>query len=93
MIGTDKAQPVGQVMPKPVSIGVKFGAPLDFSRYTGMENDRVVLRAITDEIMYALVDLSGQEYVDEYAATVKARITAEKAAARKQSGEAGPDQG
>jgi len=80
MIGTDKAQPLGQVMPKPVSIGVKFGEPLDFTRYAGMENDRVVLRAITDEIMYALMDLSGQEYVDEYAATVKARMAAEKAA-------------
>jgi len=88
MIGTDKAQPIGQVMPKPVSIGVRFGEPLDFSRYAGMENDRVVLRAITDEIMYALMDLSGQEYVDEYAATVKARIAAEKAKHKSEAAEA-----
>lgn len=82
MIGTEKAQAVGQTMPKPMSIGVKFGEPLDFSRYAGMENDRVVLRAITDEIIYAIMDLSGQEYVDVYAATVKARIAAEKSAAK-----------
>ena len=39
-----------------------------------------VLRSITDEIMYALMDLSGQEYVDMYAARAK-QLKAEKAAA------------
>jgi len=39
-----------------------------------MENDRFILRSVTDEIMYALMSLSGQEYVDIYAATQKARI-------------------
>jgi 1-acyl-sn-glycerol-3-phosphate acyltransferase len=73
------------VIPKPISLGVKFGEPLDFSRYAGMENDRVVLRSITDEIIYSIMDLSGQEYVDEYAATVKARIAAQKAAAKRAS--------
>ena len=51
---------------------VRFGRPLDFSRYEGLENDRYILRAITDEIMYELMQLSGQEYVDQYAAKVKA---------------------
>lgn len=50
---------------------MKFGKPLDFSRYYGMEEDRLVLRAVTDEIMYALMELSGQEYVDKYAASAK----------------------
>jgi 1-acyl-sn-glycerol-3-phosphate acyltransferase len=50
---------------------VKFGRPLDFSRYEGMENDRFILRAITDEIMYELMRLSGQEYVDLYAPQAK----------------------
>ena len=46
---------------------MRFGKPLDFSRYEGMENDRYILRAITDEIMYEIMQLSGQEYVDLYA--------------------------
>ncbi len=83
MIDTDKAQQVGQVIPKSMPIGVVFGEPLDFSRYKGMENDRFVLRAVTDEIVYAILRLSDQEYVDIYAATAKARIAAEKAAERR----------
>jgi 1-acyl-sn-glycerol-3-phosphate acyltransferase len=50
---------------------VRFGKPLDFSRYEGMESDRFILRAITDEIMYELMRLSGQEYVDLYAPQAK----------------------
>ncbi len=78
MIGTNVAQPIGQVIPKPMRLGVVFGEPLDFSRYRGMENDRFILRSVTDEIMYALLLISGQEYVDMYAATAKARIAAGK---------------
>jgi 1-acyl-sn-glycerol-3-phosphate acyltransferase len=81
MIGTDEAQPIGQVIPKPMRIGIVIGEPLDFSRYKGMENDRFILRSVTDEIMYALMTLSGQEYVDIYAATAKARIAAGHASA------------
>jgi 1-acyl-sn-glycerol-3-phosphate acyltransferase len=51
-----------------------FGEPLDFSRYYGMEDDRLIQRSVTDEIMYELMRLSGQEYVDEYAAVVKLRL-------------------
>jgi 1-acyl-sn-glycerol-3-phosphate acyltransferase len=59
-----------------VRIGIKIGEPLDFSRYEGMESDRFILRSITDEIMYRLMELSGQEYVDIYAATMKERLAA-----------------
>ena len=45
---------------------VRFGRPLDFSRYMGMEGSLAVLRSITDEIMYAISELSDQEYVDRY---------------------------
>jgi 1-acyl-sn-glycerol-3-phosphate acyltransferase len=76
MIGTDKAQPTGKVVPKIMRIGVRIGKPLDFSRYEGMEDDRFVLRSITDEIMYELMLLSGQEYVDMYATSMKDRILA-----------------
>ncbi|WP_425425671.1 lysophospholipid acyltransferase family protein [Bowdeniella nasicola] len=74
MIGTNIAQPIGKRIPKLVRIGVVIGEPLDFSRYRGLENDRFILRSVTDEIMYSLMQLSGQEYVDMYAATVKAKV-------------------
>ncbi|WP_035812733.1 lysophospholipid acyltransferase family protein [Jiangella gansuensis] len=77
MIGTAEMQPAGRVIPKVMRPGIRFGKPLDFSRYEGMENDRHVLRSVTDEIMYALMELSGQEYVDVYAASVKAAKPAE----------------
>jgi 1-acyl-sn-glycerol-3-phosphate acyltransferase len=56
---------------KLLQVRVKFGEPLDFSRYEGMAGDRFVERSITDEIMYDIMTLSGQEYVDVYGATVK----------------------
>ena len=76
MINTEVAQPLGKVLPRPVRIGIVFGEPLDFSRYQGMQEDRFILRSVTDEIMYSLMRLSGQEYVDVYAATQKARLAA-----------------
>ena len=78
MIGTHTAQPIGQRIPSRTNIGMVIGEPLDFSRYKGLENDRFVLRSITDEIMYALMALSGQEYVDLYAADVKKAMDSEK---------------
>jgi 1-acyl-sn-glycerol-3-phosphate acyltransferase len=82
MIGTDKVQPIGRRMPRLGRVGVVIGRPLDFSRYDGMEDDRFVLRSITDEIMYELMELSGQEYVDVYAATMKERLTAARKSVR-----------
>ena len=73
MIGTNIAQPIGTRIPRLRPIGVVIGEPLDFSRYAGLEDDRFVLRSVTDEIMYEIMRLSGQEYVDQYAATVKAK--------------------
>jgi 1-acyl-sn-glycerol-3-phosphate acyltransferase len=75
MIGTDKVQPIGTRLPNIRRIGMIFGEPLDFSRYQGQAEDRVVQRKVTDEIMFELMRLSGQEYVDEYAAVVKLRLT------------------
>ncbi len=74
MIGTDKAQPTGKKLPKIMRIGIRIGRPLSFARYEGMEDDRFVLRSITDEIMYELMLLSDQEYVDEYATSMKSRL-------------------
>jgi 1-acyl-sn-glycerol-3-phosphate acyltransferase len=71
MVGTDKVNPIGSKMWHRRPIRIRIGEPLDFSRYDGLAGDRFVERSITDEIMYALMELSGQEYVDVYAAKVK----------------------
>ncbi|MFI0942287.1 lysophospholipid acyltransferase family protein [Streptomyces sp. NPDC021020] len=81
MIDTEKVQPVGKVVPKlSIRPGIRIGKPLDFSRYDGMEGDRFILRSITDEVMYEIMKLSGQEYVDIYATAAK-RLLAESAKA------------
>ncbi|WP_093802036.1 1-acyl-sn-glycerol-3-phosphate acyltransferase [Streptomyces sp. Wb2n-11] len=79
MVGTFEIQPPGQVVPRIKRVTIRFGEPLDFSRYAGMENEKAVLRAVTDEIMYAILGLSGQEYVDRYAAEAKAEQAQERA--------------
>jgi 1-acyl-sn-glycerol-3-phosphate acyltransferase len=76
MVGTDKVSPAGTRMWRPHPVEIRFGAPLDFSRYAGMAGDRFVERSMVDEIMYSLMDLSGQEYVDIYATSVKEREAA-----------------
>lgn len=72
MVGTFEIWPPGRVLPKTRPVAILFGEPLDFSRFAGMEHQKAVLRAVTDEITYAILGLSGQEYVDRYAADVKA---------------------
>jgi 1-acyl-sn-glycerol-3-phosphate acyltransferase len=74
MVDTDTMMPIGQRLPNVVRIGVVIGEPLDFSRFSGMEGDRYILRSITDEIMVALQRLGEQEYEDVYASTVKDRL-------------------
>jgi 1-acyl-sn-glycerol-3-phosphate acyltransferase len=88
MIGTDKVQPIGKRVPNIRRIGMIFGEPLDFSRYYGMADDRLIQRSVTDEIMYELMRLSGQEYVDEYAAVVKLRLAGKALAGKALAGEA-----
>lgn len=78
LIGTDKVQPLGRTIPSLRRVGVVFGKPLDFSRYANVPEDRFLLRSLTDEIMYEILRLSGQEYVDAYASTVKTRLLTEK---------------
>ncbi|GAA4546069.1 lysophospholipid acyltransferase family protein [Pseudonocardia xishanensis] len=86
MIGTDKVNPIGSTLWRPGHVHVKIGEPLDFSRYEGMAGDRFIERSMTDEIMYSLMELSGQTYVDLYAASVKER--AEQARKAEQADEA-----
>ena len=71
MIGTREIQPPHVIKPRLRRVGIRVGKPLDFSRYAGMEDDRFVLRSVTDEMMYELMQLSGQRYVDMYASRAK----------------------
>jgi 1-acyl-sn-glycerol-3-phosphate acyltransferase len=72
MVGTFELQPPGRAIPRLGRVTIRFGRPLDFSRFAGMEGQRYAVRTVTDEIMYEILALSGQEYVDRYAGDVKA---------------------
>jgi 1-acyl-sn-glycerol-3-phosphate acyltransferase len=69
LLGTAAIQPPGRRMPRPLrSCTVRIGRPIPVSHYEGgAEDDRLLLRQITDELMYEIRALTGQTYVDEYA--------------------------
>lgn len=68
MIGTDEINPIDRKLPRLFrTVRIRFGSPITVDRYTGREQDRMVLRQITDEVMFELQQLSGYEYVDTYA--------------------------
>lgn len=71
MVGTDVVNPPGSRMWRFGRVEVRFGKPMDFSRFDGMAGNRFIERAVIDEVMYELMKLSGQEYVDIYAASLK----------------------
>lgn len=65
LIGTNKVQPMGCRMPRRIMrVEVRFGEPMTFEAGTD-------LRTATDQIIAAIQRLSGQEYVDVYASTIK----------------------
>jgi len=80
MINTDKIQPIGKKLPRIMQVGVRIGRPIDFSRYRGQTGNRFIERAMTDEIMYELQQLSGQEYVNMYAAQAKEMLAEQRKA-------------
>jgi 1-acyl-sn-glycerol-3-phosphate acyltransferase len=68
MVGTREAQPIGQVKPNFGSpITIRISKPMYFDKYADRADDPRVLRQITDEIMFELRSLSGQDYIDRYA--------------------------
>ena len=71
MIGTNVVNPPGSKMLRFGRVTVRFGKPIDFSRFEGLAGNRFIERAVTDEVIYELMKLSGQEYVDMYAASIK----------------------
>ncbi|HEY0937852.1 MAG TPA: lysophospholipid acyltransferase family protein [Trebonia sp.] len=73
MLGTRKMLPPGAPVPRPARIEIRIGKPLDFAHLAGDPPARA-RRTIADQVMRAIADLSGQEYVHEYASDVKARL-------------------
>jgi 1-acyl-sn-glycerol-3-phosphate acyltransferase len=73
MIGTDVVNTPGTSMLRFGKVTIRFGKPMDFSRFEGLAGNRFIERAVADEVIYELMGLSGQEYVDVYAATIKNR--------------------
>lgn len=68
IIGTRDIQPPDAPMPRPfMPATLHFGKPIDASRYAANADDRLILRQITDEVMFSIRELSGQEYVNRYA--------------------------
>jgi 1-acyl-sn-glycerol-3-phosphate acyltransferase len=89
VFGTREVMPPGQRSPNLHGrVRVVFGRPLTFERYEGRDRDRFILRAVTDEIMYEIMSLSGQEYVDEYASRVRAQLAQTGSEARATSPQA-----
>jgi len=68
IVGAMDIQPPDAKLPRPfMELTIRFGEPIDVSRYRDRSSDRLVLRQITDEVMFSIRELSGQEYVDTYA--------------------------
>ncbi len=73
IVGTYQAMPAGRSWPIYGQVEVRFGKPLTFERYSLGVPNQLVLRAITDQVMYEIMALTGQTYVDEYVSRAKAR--------------------
>jgi 1-acyl-sn-glycerol-3-phosphate acyltransferase len=68
LIGTDEVQPTDAKLPRLFRrVTIRFGRRIPLEHYLGREDDRIVLRQLTDEVMFEIQQLSGYEYVDTYA--------------------------
>lgn len=70
LVGTDEIQPTDRRLPRLFRrVEINFGRPIDPANYADRAEDRLVLRQITDEVMFEICELSGYEYVDVYMAS------------------------
>ncbi|MCK7641823.1 1-acyl-sn-glycerol-3-phosphate acyltransferase [Corynebacterium sp. CCM 8835] len=80
MFGTRRANPIGTWIPRPAKVGMHIGSPIDpmeFITSRGLDkNSYEAARALTDRIIEVLVEMTGNEYVDCYAADVKQSLAA-----------------
>lgn len=76
MMGTRKMLPPGAPLPRPTRIEIRIGKRMEFGHLAGEPPARA-RRTVADEVMRAIGELSGQEYVHQYASDVKARLSEE----------------
>ncbi len=81
MVGTEKLLAPGKKIPRPGRIEIRIGEPLHFDDLQGQPPGARQRRAVTDQVMTAIGDLSGQEYAPLYASVRKEQLAAEKDAA------------
>jgi 1-acyl-sn-glycerol-3-phosphate acyltransferase len=67
LVGTREVQPPGERMWHRAKVSVRFGEPLHFGHRAGEERSARVLREVTEIVRAAVQQLSGQDYVDQYA--------------------------
>jgi 1-acyl-sn-glycerol-3-phosphate acyltransferase len=68
IIGTDAIQPPDAKVPKlRGTCLIRVGRPIDVDRYRDRRDDHLLLRQITDELMFEIRELTGQTYRNEYA--------------------------
>jgi 1-acyl-sn-glycerol-3-phosphate acyltransferase len=71
MFGTDRVLPPGKTVPRPAKVRVVFGKPVDLSACGTNPGDARARRAVTERIMAAIAEISGQEYVPRYASATR----------------------
>jgi 1-acyl-sn-glycerol-3-phosphate acyltransferase len=76
MMGTRKMLPPGAPLPRPTRVEIRIGKRMEFGHLAGEPPARA-RRTVADEVMRAIGELSGQEYVHQYASDVKARLSGE----------------
>jgi 1-acyl-sn-glycerol-3-phosphate acyltransferase len=68
IVGTREIQPPDAKLPRPFKPAeLRFGHPIEVARYADRADERLLLRQIIDEVMFEIRELTGQDYVDEYA--------------------------
>ncbi len=98
LVGTRDIQPPGAKAPRPFrACEIRIGRPIDVRRYRDRADDRMILRQLTDELMFEIRELSQQDYVDEYATrkteSLPAQPTARVAAGNGSGQDDGDDTG
>lgn len=80
IVGTREIQPPDKILPKVgLQCTVKFGQPILPQRYLERGDDHMVLREMTDELMFEIRELTGQEYRNVYATKKAESIPTEQA--------------
>ena len=68
VVGTREIQPPDAKAPKLFrDCSIRIGRPINVKRYLDRGDDHLVLRQVTDELMFEIRELTGQEYRNVYA--------------------------